>query len=131
MPGYVTLGTNDLQRACEFYDQLMGSIGHKRIFDEDGFITWGLSLEHPGVAITRPFDGSDATVGNGVMVAMFYGVVAVLALADAGVGINVALAWFYVTLRIVHSLWQAKVNTLPVRITLFAQCPSAYGRHVI
>ena len=70
MLGYVTLGTNDLERACAFYDQLLGSIGHKRIFDEDGFITWGLSLDQPGLAITRPFDGNDATVGNGVMVAM-------------------------------------------------------------
>ena len=70
MLGYVSLGTNDLERACNFYDQLMASIGHKRIFDMDGFVTWGQSLEHPGVAVTRPFDGSDATVGNGVMVAM-------------------------------------------------------------
>ena len=51
---------------------------------------------------------------------LFYGVVAVLAISGAGVGINVTLAWLYVALRILHSLWQAKVNTLPVRIALFA-----------
>jgi len=51
---------------------------------------------------------------------LFYGVVAILALSGAGAGINLILAWFYVALRIVHSLWQAKVNTLPVRIALFA-----------
>lgn len=51
---------------------------------------------------------------------LFYGVVAILAISGAGVGINVTLAWLYVALRIVHSLWQAKVNTLPMRITLFA-----------
>ena len=33
-------------------------------------MAWGLSLDQPGVAVTRPFDGGDATVGNGVMVAM-------------------------------------------------------------
>lgn len=70
MLGYVSLGTNELERACKFYDQLMASIGHKRIFDLDGFVAWGLSLDQPGVAVTRPFDGGDATVGNGVMVAM-------------------------------------------------------------
>ena len=32
---------------------------------------------------------------------------------------RVVLAWSYVMIRIVHSLWQALVNKLPVRITLF------------
>ena len=69
--GYVTLGTNDLQRACDFYDALMGSIGHARIFeDENGFIAWGISLDQPALAVTPPFDGNPATVGNGVMAAI-------------------------------------------------------------
>jgi hypothetical protein len=29
------------------------------------------------------------------------------------------LAWAYVAIRIVHSLWQATVNKLPVRFSLF------------
>lgn len=70
MLGYVTLGTNDLEQACAYYDALLGSLGHTRIFDEDGFIVWGESLEKAGVAITRPFNEQPATVGNGVMVAM-------------------------------------------------------------
>lgn len=28
-------------------------------------------------------------------------------------------AWGYVGLRVAHSLWQATVNTIPVRFTLF------------
>ena len=51
---------------------------------------------------------------------LFYATVAILALAGAGSGLNVVLAWIYVALRIVHSLWQIIVNTLPVRIALFA-----------
>ena len=51
---------------------------------------------------------------------LFYATVAILALAGAGEGVNVTLAWAYVGLRIVHSLWQTLVNTLPVRICLFA-----------
>ncbi len=51
---------------------------------------------------------------------LFYAVVAVLALAGEGVGINVTLAWAYVVLRIAHSLWQALINTIPIRIGLFA-----------
>ena len=69
--GYVTLGTNDLEKAAAFYDELLGSIGHTRIFqDENGFIAWGTSLEEPALAITPPFDGNPATVGNGVMAAI-------------------------------------------------------------
>jgi len=70
MLGYVTLGTNDRDRALAFYDALLGSIGHTRIFDDGNFVAWGMSLEQPAVAITQPFDGKPATVGNGVMVAM-------------------------------------------------------------
>ena len=70
MLGYVTLGTNDHERALAFYDELLGSIGHSRIFDDGNFVAWGLSLDQPALAITRPFDGKPATVGNGVMAAM-------------------------------------------------------------
>ena len=50
---------------------------------------------------------------------LFYGTVAILALAGQGVGINVTLAWVYVGLRIIHSFWQIFVNTIPVRVGLF------------
>ena len=50
---------------------------------------------------------------------IFYATVVILALMGAA-AIDVTLAWIYVALRIVHSLWQATVNRLPVRFTLFA-----------
>ncbi len=50
---------------------------------------------------------------------LFYAVVAILALAGAGAGVNTTLAWAYVGLRIAHSLWQSLVNTIPVRFALF------------
>ena len=40
-------------------------------------------------------------------------------LGDASTA-SLALAWAYVALRIVHSLWQALVNRIPVRFALFA-----------
>jgi hypothetical protein len=49
----------------------------------------------------------------------FYAVVIILALAGAGAGMNTTLAWGYVVLRIVHSIWQGTVNKLPVRMFLF------------
>ncbi len=50
MIGYVTLGTNDLDRAARFYDGLLAEIGAGRVI--------------------KPWDGKPATVGNGVMVAL-------------------------------------------------------------
>ena len=34
MIGYVTLGTNDLERAAKFYDELLAEIGAKRFILE-------------------------------------------------------------------------------------------------
>ena len=51
---------------------------------------------------------------------IFYAAVAILALAGQGAGVNAQLAWAYTGLRIVHSIWQATVNTImPVRFGLF------------
>ena len=50
---------------------------------------------------------------------LFYAVVAILAIVGAD-RIDVGLAWGYVGLRVVHSLWQATVNRVPVRFTLFS-----------
>ena len=50
---------------------------------------------------------------------IFYATVAILAIMGAG-AIDVLLAWAYVALRIVHSIWQATVNVVSVRFGLFA-----------
>ncbi len=50
---------------------------------------------------------------------LFYAVIILLALAGGTSPLTVSLAWAYVAIRIVHSLWQALVNKLPVRFTLF------------
>ena len=50
---------------------------------------------------------------------IFYATVTILALSEAGTGTNVMLAWSYVGLRILHSLWQGLVNTVPIRLSLF------------
>ena len=51
---------------------------------------------------------------------LFYAVVIVLAYVGHGEGINVTLAWAYVTLRVVHSLVQSTVNKVALRFALFA-----------
>lgn len=71
MIGYTTLGTNDLIKASAFYDELLGELGASRFMDEEGFIAWGTKPGEPLFSITTPFDGNVATVGNGVMIALF------------------------------------------------------------
>ncbi len=70
MVGYVTLGTNDIDRAAQFYDQLLSEIGGKRFMELETFIAWTASPTGAALSVTKPFDGNAATVGNGVMVAL-------------------------------------------------------------
>tara|TARA_R110000824_G_scaffold16503_1_gene68470 strand:- start:10836 stop:11222 length:387 start_codon:yes stop_codon:yes gene_type:complete len=70
MIGYVTLGTNDMEKAAKFYDALAKEMGVGRMMDFDPFIAWGTMGGAPGIAATKPFDGQTASVGNGVMVAL-------------------------------------------------------------
>jgi len=70
MIGYVTLGTNNFDKAAAFYDALFAEIGAGRFMDAETFIAWSVTPGTPAVSIIKPFDGNPATVGNGVMVAL-------------------------------------------------------------
>lgn len=70
MIGYVTLGTNDLEKAAAFYDALAAEMGTARMMEWPGAIAWGTPGGAPGIGLTKPFNGEPATVGNGVMVAL-------------------------------------------------------------
>jgi catechol 2,3-dioxygenase-like lactoylglutathione lyase family enzyme len=67
---YVTVGTNNLKRAIEFYDPLLKTLGYSRLVskhDEAGYA-------EPGDVRCRfwvvyPFDKQEATVGNGSLTA--------------------------------------------------------------
>ena len=71
MLGYVTFGTNDLEKGAAFYDALIGELGGKRFMENETFIAWvGPNPNQCGIALSKPFDGKPATVGNGVMAAI-------------------------------------------------------------
>lgn len=70
MIGYVTLGTNDLEKAVSFYDQLFATIGAGRFLETEQFVAWSTGMDQAGISVTKPFDGKPATVGNGNMVAI-------------------------------------------------------------
>ena len=50
---------------------------------------------------------------------VFYPVVIMLALLGDNSSLSVNLAWGYAGIRVLHSLWQANVNTIPIRFALF------------
>lgn len=71
MIAYSMFGTNDLPKALEFYDALLGSIGVKRMFTAPhGSQFYGKGGGQPMLVVGPPYDGSAASVGNGVMVAL-------------------------------------------------------------
>lgn len=51
---------------------------------------------------------------------VFYALALAIALSGDAGGVDVALCWGYVALRIAHSLWQATVNRVMIRFYLFA-----------
>jgi hypothetical protein len=50
---------------------------------------------------------------------VFYAVAIVLAMLDQGNGMNAMIAWAYVFLRVIHSVFQATVNKVVIRFALF------------
>jgi catechol 2,3-dioxygenase-like lactoylglutathione lyase family enzyme len=79
MLSYVSLGTNDLQRATAFYDATLAALGLTRCItgdpDWDRIASgWG-TYEDGGARelalwVGRPFDEKPATPGNGTMLAL-------------------------------------------------------------
>ena len=70
MIGYVTLGTNDMARACAFYDALLAELGAKRLMETPTFVLWSAHQDRPALSVVAPFNGESATAGNGTMVAL-------------------------------------------------------------
>ena len=71
MIGYVTVGSNDIEKARNFYDNLMPAIGASRIMEfGDNFTMYGTSMGRPGLAVCKPYNGGSAAAGNGNMTAI-------------------------------------------------------------
>ncbi len=70
MIGYITLGTNNLNRAAEFYDALFAEIGAKRVMTDERMLGWGTSPDETMFSVIEPYDGQQASIGNGTMIAL-------------------------------------------------------------
>ena len=71
---YLTLGTNDVDRARTFYDAVSAPLGMVRSFENESEIGYGEnppppSGRHRYFYVTKPYLKAPATWGNGTMVA--------------------------------------------------------------
>lgn len=65
---YATVGSNQIARATQFYQDLLGSIGWARIFDNPSGGCFYGSIAGGLFGVVTPFDGNPAVPGNGAMV---------------------------------------------------------------
>ncbi len=64
MFSHITLGSNDLDRSRAFYEPVMAALGVEQPFELPGTLAFG-TLTGPKLFVLSPFDGGDASVGNG------------------------------------------------------------------
>lgn len=68
MISHVSVGTNDLEKARDFYDKVLATIGYRRLYDFEGCAAYGDKF--PGFWLAKPLDESKpASAGNGVHIA--------------------------------------------------------------
>lgn len=73
MIGYITLGTNDLPKAVDFYDAVLAEMGSKKVVDFGRFVGWSIGDAGQMLAVVTPYNEEPATFGNGTMIALNVG----------------------------------------------------------
>lgn len=63
---HVSIGTNDFEKAIAFYDQVLSTLGCKRLMEHPGAIAYG--KQYPEFWVNIPFNNQPAAVGNGTHV---------------------------------------------------------------
>jgi catechol 2,3-dioxygenase-like lactoylglutathione lyase family enzyme len=78
MIAYSTVGVNDMERSIRFYDAVFAPLGGVRDTTSPTWTGYSRAGERGKFFLTRPFDKTEATHGNGTMLAF-------LALDRAGI----------------------------------------------
>lgn len=60
---HISIGTNDFDRATEFYDQVLATLGARRVLDFPGAVAYG--KQFPEVWVQTPINGQQANPANG------------------------------------------------------------------
>ena len=70
MIGYVTIGVSDMNRAKQFYSDLLADLGGKVLMDLERIAFIGKDMGSPMLAVCVPFNGEPNHPGNGNMFAI-------------------------------------------------------------
>ncbi len=70
MIAYTVVGTNDLEKATQFYDALLAVIGAKAAMNMERGRFYATSPNAPMFGVMKPHDGNSANVGNGMMITL-------------------------------------------------------------
>lgn len=70
MISYVTLGSNDRVKAKAFFDATLAPLGLTATYADDEMIGYGPAGGETQLWLLQPYDGLDATAGNGSMLAL-------------------------------------------------------------
>lgn len=70
MIGYITVGTNDWDRALAFYDALLNEFDATRSMETDSFVAWSAPSGSTAFVLHKTANGLPATYGNGTMIAL-------------------------------------------------------------
>ena len=70
MIGYVTLGVSDMDKAKQFYSELLADMGAKVLLDMGRIAFIGKDMSSPMLAVCTPFNGEANHPGNGNMLAL-------------------------------------------------------------
>ncbi len=66
----ILLGTNDIDKAEVFYDELLALFHAKQAMKNDNAILWKTNDDSVGIAVCKPHNKQQATSGNGSMVGL-------------------------------------------------------------
>ncbi len=70
---YMTVGSNDLEKAKGFYDSLLGSIGMRGVFEHPSGGRLYAGKDTGMFGVLGPHDGRSASIGNGTMGGFSFG----------------------------------------------------------
>ena len=68
MIAYTTLGTNNVEKAKAFYQEVFSLLDARIVYDTEKFVAWTVGENQPMFSILTPYDGNEATFGNGTMI---------------------------------------------------------------
>ncbi|MEM7364276.1 MAG: VOC family protein [Pseudomonadota bacterium] len=73
MLGYITIGVKDMDKGKAFWGKLLEPLEYKAVADMGRMALYSCGRDKPMLGVCTPYDGNEATSGNGTMLAFTVG----------------------------------------------------------